>query len=256
MFKKIDAPDHIFAVHYSDKISAEDVLQSKQWLDENLAKHKSLGALVDFTGLSDMTADAFASGVKTDIDFLRHIGQFHRLAFVSDKEWPSVVLGTISPLVARVEMKLFKPAQREEALTWVAQPPATHVTEMPAFRFLKTSKADVLAFEINGVITAEEMPSVMQEFETFLDTHEKIRLLNRMTHFGGFDPSVLLQSGLVSMKLAAIKKVERYAIVGAPVWMGKIIKTLNPVFSGLDMRTFTADQEDEAWAWLDAKLVG
>lgn len=255
MFKKITAPDHVFAVQFSDKMSGEDVLQSKQWLDEKLGKHPFLGALVDFTGLSDMTADAFASGVKTDLDFLRHIGQFHRFAFVSDKEWPGVVLGMISPVVANVEMKLFKPEQREEALTWVAQLPEAHGTDIPAFRFLRTSKDDVLAFEINGVISAEEMPSVMQEFETFLDAHEKIRLLNRMQHFGGIDPSVLLQGGLVSMKLAAIKKVERYAIVGAPAWMGKIIETLNPVFPGLDMRTFTADQENEAWAWLDAKLA-
>lgn len=255
MFQKITAPDHVFAVQYSDKMSGTDVLQSKQWLDEILGKHKSMGALVDFTGLSDMTADALSSGVKTDLDFLRHIGQFYRFAFVSDKEWPSAVLGMISPLVASMEMKLFKPAQREEALTWVAQPPEAHKTDMPAFRFLKTSKDDVLAFEINGVISAEEMPRVMKEFETFLNAHEKIRLLNRMTHFGGIDPSVLLQSGLVSMKLAAIQKVERYAIVGAPVWMGKIIETLNPVFPNLDMRTFTAAQENEAWVWLDAKLA-
>ena len=256
MFNKITAPDHVFAVQYSDKLSASDVLQSKQWLDENLGKHKSMGALVDFTGLVDMTAEAFVSGAKTDLDFLRHISQFHRFAFVSDKEWPGAILGMISPLIANVEMRLFRSEQLDEALKWVAQCPDANKTPIPAFRFLRTSKDDVLAFEINGVISAEEMPGVMSKFGAFLDAHEKVRLLNRMTNFGGIEPSVLLQGGLVSMKLAAIRKVECYAIVGAPVWMGKIVETLSPVFPDLDMRTFTADQEGEAWTWLDATLAG
>jgi hypothetical protein len=53
------------------------------------------------------------------------------------------------------------------------------------------------------------------------------------------------------MKLAAIQKMERYAIVGAPGWMGKAVETINTVFPDIDMRTFAADRE--AWAWLGAK---
>ncbi|MEO6823824.1 MAG: STAS/SEC14 domain-containing protein [Nitrosospira sp.] len=100
------------------------------------------------------------------------------------------------------------------------------------------------------------MPGVIKEFETFLAHHDKVRMLNRMKHFGGIDPSALMQNGLVSMKLAAMRKVERYAIVGAPGWIRKIIETLNPAFPDLDMRTFPADQEDQAWAWLDASPRG
>lgn len=55
------------------------------------------------------------------------------------------------------------------------------------------------------------------------------------------------------MKLAALQKVERYAIVGTLDWMCKIIDTLNPVFPDLDMRTFPVDQENNAWAWLDVE---
>jgi hypothetical protein len=62
-----------------------------------------------------------------------------------------------------------------------------------------------------------------------------------------------MQSGLVSMKLAAMQKVERYAIVGAPGWMHKAIETLNPVFPDIEMRTFSVDREVDAWSWLGAK---
>lgn len=152
-------------------------------------------------------------------------------------------------------MKAFIPDQVEEAIKWSAELPQAPKAATQAFRFLPTSKDDVLAFEINGMISAQEMPDVIKEFETFLQRHEKVRLLNRMKHFGGIDPAVFMQGGLVSMKLAAMQKVERYAIVGAPGWMAKIIATLNPVFADIDMQTFPADREDEAWAWLGAQPV-
>ena len=47
------------------------------------------------------------------------------------------------------------------------------------------------------------------------------------------------------MKLAAIPKVERYALIGAPGWMCRIIDTLNPIFSDLDMRTFPIYQKSK-----------
>lgn len=32
------------------------------------------------------------------------------------------------------------------------------------------------------------------------------------------------------------------------------IDVMNPVFPNIDMQTFSADQEDDAWAWLEAGL--
>ena len=55
------------------------------------------------------------------------------------------------------------------------------------------------------------------------------------------------------MKLAAMQKVERYAIVGAPGWMRKILESVNPAFAEIDIRTFPADQEADAWTWLGAE---
>ena len=100
------------------------------------------------------------------------------------------------------------------------------------------------------------MPGVINKFQAFLDSHESVRLLNRMKHFGGIDPPVFPQDGLVSMKLAAMQKIERYAIVGPPGWMSKIIENLNPVFPDLDIGTFPASREEDAWAWLDARPTG
>lgn len=253
MIKTLTAPDHVIGMHLSGKLTGDDMKAYRSILDTKLSSQSHIGVLVDFTGLADMNAEAFIEGTKADLDFFSHIDQFGRLAFVSDKEWPQAIINFMKPVFPTFEMKVFTPDKKEEAIKWVAEPPKNSPTQTPAFRFLPTSKDDVFAFEINGVISAQEMPEVIKTFETFLGRHEKVRLLNRIKHFGGIDPAVFMQSGLVSMKLTAMQKVERYAIVGAPGWMRKIIETVNPAFSDMDMRTFPADQENEAWAWLGAE---
>lgn len=255
MFEQLTAPGHVIAMHLSGKLTPEDVRQYKSVFDEKLAKHKHIGVCVDMTGFSDMSTEAIITDAKAEFELFTHINQFSRFAFVSDKEWPQAVVHFLASLIPTVEMKVFTPDRSEDAVKWAAEPPAKK-PETPAFRFLPASRDNVFAFEINGMISSQEMPGVINKFQTFLDSHESVRLLNRMKHFGGIDPAVFLQGGLVSMKLAAMQKVERYAIVGAPGWMSKIIENLNPVFPDLDMRIFPADREDEAWAWLDARPTG
>lgn len=253
MYKQLTAPDHVIAMHLSDKLTGDDIKKYKLILDEKLSNHNHLSVVVDFTGLSDMNADALVEGTKADLELLSDINQFTRFAFISDKEWPQVLVGFMSSIFPTVEMKVFTRGESDEALKWASELPKARKPQPPAFRFLPTSKNDVFAFEINGVISAKEMPEVIQKFQTFLGRHDKVRLLNRIKHFGGIDPAVFMQSGLVSMKLAAMQKVERYAIVGASGWMRKIIETVNPAFADMEMRTFPEDQESEAWAWLGAE---
>ncbi len=255
MYKQLTAPDHVLAMHLSDKLTGDDIKQYKPILEDKLKKHAHMNMLVDFTGLSDMNADALIAGTKADLKLLSHIEQFSRFAFVSDKEWPQAIINFIHPLLPTLEMTVFTSDQSDQAMKWAAELPEVPKSQPPAFRFLPTSKDDVCAFEINGVISAKEMPGVIKKFTTFLEHHEKVRLLNRIKHFGGFDPMIFMQSGLVSMKLAAMKKVERYAIVGAPDWIRKIIETVNPASEDMDMRTFSKDQESEAWVWLGAELA-
>ena len=254
MFEQISAPDPVIAMRLSGALTEEDIRQYRQLLEDKLAKHRYVSVCIDLTGLSDMNAGALVDGVKADLEWLRHISQFRRYAVVSDKQWPGALIGIMAPvLFPALEIKVFTPAQRDEAVKWAAEFPSAPKAGAPAFRFLPTSRDDVLAFEINGMISSEEMPRIIEEFETFLERHDKVRLLNRMKHFGGIDPSVFMQSGLVSMKLAAIQKVERYAIVGAPGWIRKVVETLSPAFPGLDMQTFPANEENKAWAWLEAR---
>ncbi|WP_144821260.1 STAS/SEC14 domain-containing protein [Marinobacter piscensis] len=252
MVKEIAAPNHIIALELDGKLTLEDIQSYRRIAEEKLQQHEQVGIYVDLTKLADTSANALIEGAKADMEVFSHIEQLTRCALVSDKEWPQVMISFVRELFPRPEMKVFPEAQKEQAMKWAAETPEMPASKDPAVRFLPTTRDEVLAFEIDGVMTAEEMPGVIRKLEQFLAEHDRVRLLNRVKQYGGFDPSILMQSGLFSMKLSAMEKVDRYAIVGAPGWMRKIIDAMNPLFPDIDMRTFAADQESEAWAWLGA----
>jgi hypothetical protein len=221
MFEQLPAPAHVLALRFSGKITGEDIKGYKSVLEGMLQKHDRIGACCDLSGLADLSADAMVEGLKADLEFLTHISQFSRCALISDTEWPRALISLVAPLLPTFEMQVFTPEQSDEAMQWTAELPEMHEAETPAIRIIPTSKDDVFAFEINGVISSAEFPGFLDHINAFLDRHDKVRLLGRIQHLGGFDPAIFMQSGLVSMKLAAMQKVERYAIVGAPGWMHK-----------------------------------
>lgn len=86
MFTKIDAPDNVIAFALSDKLSAADIKQYENAYSSRLEQPGMLGLCVDFTDLSDMSAQGAMEGAKADLEFFRHIKQFKRFAVISDKE--------------------------------------------------------------------------------------------------------------------------------------------------------------------------
>ncbi|HSP85154.1 MAG TPA: STAS/SEC14 domain-containing protein [Psychrobacter sp.] len=256
MLKQITAPDHVIALSLDGTLTSEDIQEYNRIYEKKLQQHDQIGIYVDITTLDDMKVKALIDGARADMKLLRHLKQLNRCAYVSDKEWPKAAISLANRLLPTLEMKVFPSSQSEEALSWAAEKSEQPLDKSSAIRFLPTNKENVLAFEVDGVLSLNEMPSVTQKLEQFFNDHDTVRLLARMKNYGGFDPSILIHSnGLISMKIAAMKKVERYAIVGAPSWMCKLIETLNPVFPKVDMKTFTADHENDALVWLEAELV-
>lgn len=255
MLKQVPAPDHVVALMLDGKLTGEDVEKYHSILEKKLQQHAQVGIYVDLTALADMSANALIEGTKADLVLFSHLKQLNRCAFVSDKEWPHTLVTFAQLIFPVLNLKVFPSSQSEEALTWAAAIKETPIVRKPAIRFLSTNKANVLAFEVDGLINSEEMPNVIKQLEEFFAAHDKVRLLNRMKHFGGFDPLILMQSSLITMKLSAMNKLERYAIVGAPNWMCKVAGAMNPLFTDIEMQTFSADQEGEAWAWLEAELA-
>lgn len=257
MFELIKSSENIVAMRIGGKLSGPDAIASKVALDDALQRQGKLGLVIDLSALTDISAEGLASGVMADLDMLAHIDRFTRMAFVSDKEWPAVVLGLMDNLISAPQMKSFVVADLDAALKWASLPVDTKGSQGngagPSLSLIRSDKPEVIGFEINGSVDAKVVDLLMNEMNDFLALKGKLRMLMRIKHLGGFDPSVFMQSGLLSMKFAAIEKLERYAIVGAPGWLATAVDAMNPLLSQLEMRHFAASQETEAWDWLGAK---
>lgn len=119
---------------------------------------------------------------------------------------------------------------------------------------IPTNRPDVMAFEINGVLTEKELPAELEKFKAFLNERDTVRMLARFKHFGGFEASVFAHTiEIISVKMAAVQKLERYAVVGAPDWMNKLTGIMSGLFPTIEMRTFALDDESKAWDWLEAR---
>lgn len=156
-------------------------------------------------------------------------------------------------LIPSTDLKIYAPGEIDAVIAWVENAVTKKPTPaVPAITRISTDADNVYAFEIDGIISVADMPMMTDELNGFMDAHSKVRMLARIKHFG-FDPAIYLQGDLLSTKLKALQKLERYAIVGAPQWMQKAIEALNPMLSGIEVRAFAGDKEIGAWSWIGAQ---
>ncbi|MGA6925398.1 MAG: STAS/SEC14 domain-containing protein, partial [Desulfosarcina sp.] len=119
---------------------------------------------MDLAELSDISAAALVKGTKADLEFLPHLNRVSRMAVVSDKQWPRALFGFMANLLGSVEINVFGTDHREQAMQWAAQLPEKPAAGTPAIRIIETGSDDVLAFEMNGVVSADDLAGVMSRF--------------------------------------------------------------------------------------------
>lgn len=260
MLNFINAENHLLAFDLVGKLNEEDMKMLQQALLSKIESNETVNILCDISALEDLSPQAFIAGSKTDLTFLEHLNQFDRMALISDKTWPQALLSIASSLLPNVELRLFKSSEKNLAKDWCEKEPETNNiitqdSEKSVIKIIPTNKENALGIEINGTITQVGLPEALQEMQSKLDQHDSLNLLTHIKSFGGFTPSIFMQHGLFSMKMAAAHKVKRYAIVGAPSWMAAAVKAMNPLFSEVEMKLFNEEALDEAWQWINAHPI-
>lgn len=253
---RIPISSHIVAVTLDGEPNEAGVQKYQRLLKRKLQEYDEIGIYVDTTMIAGMSSEAIIESTETDSRLLNYFNQISRCAFISDQEWAQVLVCLVRPLVPKLKMKVFPSSQSEAARIWTTQTSKKANIRSGAIRFLPTDQDNILAFEVNDLMSSVEMAIIVERFEHFFATYDKVCLLNRIKHFGDFHPYILIQkSGLLSMKLSTIEKVEHYASVGASDWMNKVINSVKPVLSSIDLQTFGADEEAAALAWLEAEFI-
>lgn len=215
-----------------------------------------VNVLLLLNGAADLSAALLPDGRTAEAILWPLLARVRRLAVVSERHWPSVLLRSAAPALPALEARVFAPAELPAARDFAfGQLDETGDAAPPALRMLDSGHPDLIAYEIDGTLHQADAERLLHLFERALDRDRPVSLLVRITHYGGFDPSMMLSGPLWTMRLASYGNLHRYALVGADPWMQSMAQFANPL-TRIDMKCFPRSAEDEAWDWVRDGLGG
>lgn len=127
-------------------------------------------------------------------------------------------------------------------------------TTIPVIRRIPTNRGDAFAFAVEGHLTSADIENIYGLLEAAYELHDKIDLLLRLDGYEGFDWNAAFKDSTFAMQARSLKHIRRYAIVGAPAWISVSAGLVKP-FLSIEMKTFTSEEEAEAWKWIEAEEV-
>ena len=249
MIEFIPSAEDIIAIKISGKILRDELMKVVDRVEESLKENVKTHVYVeveDFTGI-DMAA--MGEYLPRAFPMLGKLARFGRVAVVSDQRWLRWAAKLESALLPNISYETFEGAERARALAWVEG--KLNPLHDPSIRIIETDKPDVLGFELDGRISAADAEAAAEYFNKALDDKQPLRLLGRVKNIEGAELGALLGHKYLQMKVGTLERVERYAVVGGPLWLCAWISALDPLVS-VDFRHFRAEDEVKAWEWLGA----
>jgi hypothetical protein len=240
----------VFEVTLSGVVVASDIAELKRILTPALEAEGKMGLVLRIEALEDMTGDALIADARFEMSMLPQWSKVARVALVTDKQAFEALLSWFDPVLPMTELRTFAPAAVSQAASWVGDFPDTQSAPGPGVRIVEDGADGTLVFEIDGKVTEAGADLVFAAFDAAVAQHGKVNLVVRVADYGGFDLG-LLGGDTMTAKFAAIGKVGRYAIVGAPDWMRAIVQGMGPLMP-IEMRAFDQVEYSAARAWASA----
>ncbi len=113
------------------------------------------------------------------------------------------------------------------------------ITEMPGH--------NVIMAKVTGKLAKEDYDRFLPQMETFMEKHDKIRLLFEMERFQGWDMSALWEDTKFATK--HFNDIERLALVGDKQWEKSMTVFCKP-FTMAKVRYFDIADIAEARQWI------
>lgn len=240
----------VIGIRTSGRLATAELLEVMRRLDVSLAEREKTHLFIEVADYHGIELDALAHYLPHALGMLGKLDRFGRVAVVSDARWMRWATKFESALLPHITYETFTGDQRDQALAWVEGHRAR--AHQPAIRIIETDRPDVVGFELDGKIGAEEIATTIDYFDKVMAQDRPLRLLGRIRHIDGIEARALINSEYIRMKFRALERVERYALVGGPTWYRKWVAVFEPLLK-MEIRCFEAAQEADAWAWLDAE---
>lgn len=118
------------------------------------------------------------------------------------------------------------------------------------FEVLAQSHDQLIGIRVTGTLSDDDYKSVLiPTLEAALAKGGKLRVLLLFEDFEGWDLHAAWDDAVFGMEHRG--DFERLALVGAPSYVEIGMRLFAPLMSG-SVRSFTAESEQAAWAWLEA----
>ncbi|HEY9040109.1 MAG TPA: STAS/SEC14 domain-containing protein [Roseovarius sp.] len=240
---------NVYEITMQGVLEKSDIQTMERELTPALKGDHPIGLVVRAEDWKDMTADALAEDAKFEFGMLAEWSKVAKMALVTDLQAFAALLKWIDPIMPMIDMKSFGRSEVAAAEAFASDLPAKTADETGGgITLLSDGSGGLIAYEIDGRITAEDVDKVLKPLEPFLKGDKKVNLLVTFKNYGGFDPALLMDGSLMGSKFGAISHLGRYAIVGAPGWMKTIVSGVAPMMP-FEMRLFDAADDEAAWTW-------
>jgi SpoIIAA-like len=239
----------VIAVRITGKLSRDEMMGIAERIERALAEREKVHIYAELSDFHGFDWTAMGEYLPRALKMLGQRERFGRIAVVTDLAWIRWATRLESAVLPGLSYETYTMAERDQALAWVeGRSPYSH---QAAFTLIETGDPDAFGFELDGRICAEEMHELVGRIDALLERRDgKVRILGKFKNFS-MPAFAGIDADYVRMKLKALDRVERYAVVGGPLWLSAWIIAMAPLLK-IDVRHFPADQEDEAWSWLGA----
>ncbi|WP_129792498.1 STAS/SEC14 domain-containing protein [Sphingosinicella sp. CPCC 101087] len=252
MLEYLPSTPAVIAVRCGGSLTRPEIEGFMDRLEAALAQHERTHFFVEIVDFGGLEMEGLGDLMKRSATWFRNLDRVGRVAVVADQGWIRWAAKLESALLPHVAYETFEPAERDRAWAWV-QGELKH-PHAPALKVIDTDRPDALAFEIDGHIDRTEMEAITAHFLRAAEGLDKVRMLGRIRRLGGLDSSGLVSGDFFAMKRSFLEHLDRYAIVGGPVWIRTTLYALAPLLR-VEIRHFEAEDEAAAWAWIGAKPV-
>ncbi|MCC6599019.1 MAG: STAS/SEC14 domain-containing protein [Alphaproteobacteria bacterium] len=100
---------------------------------------------------------------------------------------------------------------------------------------------------VEGMVTKEDFERISGKIEIFIATHGRIKILEDIRKFTGFDPSILWEG--MKFDIKHMKNFSHCAVISDMGWVGPFAKMAG-AFISCEVRTFAQDEIEQARQWL------
>ncbi|MEM9500214.1 MAG: STAS/SEC14 domain-containing protein [Pseudomonadota bacterium] len=225
----------------------DDAQRIVDFAKEQLEAGSGGNLLIDLTAMAGFSLSAVTVELAHLPSVLRYAYRLDRIAIISDKEWVRSAARFESALMPGLTYEVYDEDEADAARAWVLE--ENEAPHTGAVRELDIGKPEIAAFELNGRLDREESERGVAMVRARLEEPDCSRLMIVIRGWHGFDVDAMFSSQVMGGKLDLIGKLDRYAIVGGPDWIGGMASVIGAVLKP-EIRAFDLDDLDKAMGWL------